>query len=173
MGEQKLIDFESLRKTDYTSKDNEKMPSLSTRKEYTSPEIRYNEVNDTIKTKGGLSMTDREYVDAKINALETNMNQKIQAQGELFTEKLRHIETKLDSNQSILMSKLDNISNNITQQQEIFKRDVEIITKSKINALKEKMEEKQKENRKNMWQIGGTIATIASLIIAALQYFGS
>lgn len=135
--------------------------------------LTHNKSNDTIKTEGGLSMNDREYVDAKINALETNMNQKIQAQGELFTEKLRHIETKLDSNQSILMAKLDTISNGITQQQEIFKRDVEIITENKINALKEKMKEEQKETRKNMWQIAAAVATIASLAIAALQYFTS
>ena len=84
-----------------------------------------------------------------------------------------HIETKLDSNQSILMAKLDTISNSITQQQEIFKRDVEIITENKINTLKEKMKEEQKETKKNMWQIAAAVATIASLAIAALQYFTS
>ncbi|MEQ6855589.1 hypothetical protein AAHH17_14000 [Lysinibacillus capsici] len=127
--------------------------------------------NHNKSIEGGLSMNDREYVDAKVNALEANMNQKILAQSELFTEKLKHIETKIDSNQSIIMAKLDTLTNSVMQQNEIIKRDIEIVTSQKIDELKTELGNKQKETKSYMWMIAGVVAGVATLAVTVIQMF--
>lgn len=166
-----IVDFSSFRKSRYAPPLDETITPTSNRTEYFSGEIGYNDISLNRKPEGGLSMNEREYVDARLNALETSMNQKIQAQGELFTEKLSHIETKIDSNQSIIMTKLDGISNNVLQQNEIIKRDIEIVTSQKINELKTVLGNKQKETKNSMWMIAGVVAGIATLVVTVIQFF--
>lgn len=166
-----IFDLSSFRKSRYAQPLDETITPTTNRTEYFPSELGYNGINPNREPEGGLSMNEREYVDARLNALETNMNQKIQAQGELFTEKLNHIETKIDSNQSIIMAKLDGISNNVLQQNEIIKRDIEIVTSQKIDELKAELGNKQKETKNSMWMIAGVVAGVATLMVTVIQMF--
>lgn len=166
-----LYDLESFRKNRYSPRIDEIASPPTNRTEYFSSELGYNRINSSNEPEGGLSMNEREYVDSRLNALETNMNQKIQAQGDIFAEKLNHIETKIDSNQSIIMAKLDGISNSVMQQNEIIKRDIEIVTSQKIDELKTELGNKQKETKSYMWMIAGVVAGVATLAVTVIQMF--
>lgn len=129
------------------------------------------EVTEGIMGGGNVTMNDREYVDAKINALETTMNHKFQSQGELFTEKLSHVETKMDKNHEILATKIDSMLTALKQEQELQRIAFQKYTDEKLNALSEKLDKKQKEDKNSMWIIAGVVAAIATLVVTIVIPF--
>lgn len=130
------------------------------------------EVTDGIAGGGNVTMNDREYVDAKINALETTMNHKFQSQGELFTEKLSHVETKMDKNHEILATKIDGMLTTLKQEQELQRIAFQNYTDEKLSALSDKLDKKQKEDKNSMWMIAGVVAAIATLVATiAIPFF--
>lgn len=128
-------------------------------------QLGYTKDKDSYKFEGGETLMDsKEYIDLRINALEENMNYKFKSQGDLFSEKLNTLTTKVDGQHDILVAKIDSIS-------AIIKKDIEIISQQKVDSLKIALEDQGEENKKFTWKVVGLAVALATLVATVIPLF--
>lgn len=146
-----------------------KYEDISTSKElpkvirYKSSVLGYtkSEGNDVKDQGGDFFMDSKEYIDVRIDGLEKNINQRFQAQENLFTEKLNTINAKIDGQSAVIIGKIDSLSDNI-------KKDIEIITQQKIEDFQKTLDGQKKENRNFTWMVVGIAVAAATLVATVI-----
>lgn len=152
-----VLDFSEHRKTTY--EDTNPIKHLPPVVRYKNSQVGYTSINNEEKEGGELFMDSKEYIDLRIDGLEKNIDQRLLAQNELFSEKLSTLSAKFDGQHALVMEKLDALPGSFEQ-----------ITTNQIAQFK-------KESRNFTWGVVGVAVAgatlIATIAVPIVQFYFS
>lgn len=123
-----------------------------------------NEIAATSDERGEVMSNETEILKLQLKNLEQQIDEKLNSRDKLLESKLENISLKIENSQNSIMGKIETLTASINSQNEIIKKDIEIISTTKIEELKTSLVEKDKENRNFTWMIMGVAVAAATLI---------